>query len=119
MEKKFMSLSWSLGVFVLIMILISKSKSVDAISCQEAIVSLQPCQPFLTGATTSPVILCCENLAKVNAAASTTSARRDLCKCFKQTAPAAGVKPDRAKQLPQLCAVNIPVPIDPSIDCDK
>ncbi|XVF71506.1 hypothetical protein PTKIN_Ptkin12aG0043300 [Pterospermum kingtungense] len=119
MEKKFMSLSWSLGVFVLIMMLVSKSKPVDAISCPEALISLQPCLPFLKGAASSPAIVCCEGVANVNAAASSTSARRDLCKCFKQTVPVVGVKPDRAKQLPQLCAVNVPVPIDPSVDCDS
>ncbi|MBA0674356.1 hypothetical protein Goari_015959, partial [Gossypium aridum] len=50
MGKKFMGFSWSLvGVLVFIMILVAKPKSVDAITCQEALVSLIPCRPFLTG----------------------------------------------------------------------
>ncbi|XVF71500.1 hypothetical protein PTKIN_Ptkin12aG0042600 [Pterospermum kingtungense] len=119
MEKKLMSLPWSLGVLGLIMILVSKSKPVDAITCQEAVVSLQPCLPFLTATAPSPIPLCCVAVANVDAAATTTAIRRELCKCFKQVAPSAGVKPDRAKQLPQLCGVSVPVPIDPSINCDK
>ncbi|XWS75531.1 hypothetical protein CRYUN_Cryun01aG0097900 [Craigia yunnanensis] len=114
-----MGLSWSLGIFGLIMILVAKSKSVDAITCQQAITTLLPCQPFLTGTAPAPIVPCCLAVAKVNAAATTTLARRELCRCFEKYAPALGVMPEKAKQLPQLCGVSVPVPIDPSINCDK
>lgn len=112
-----MSFFGSLWFFGLtIMTLVSKSKYVHAaITCQDAVTQLQPCLPFLTGEADSPVFLCCQNVAKINDAASTTEIRRNLCKCFKKIAPAIGVKPDRAKQLPQLCAVDVPVPIDRSV----
>ncbi|XVE72154.1 hypothetical protein DITRI_Ditri11bG0016200 [Diplodiscus trichospermus] len=119
MERKFMGLSWSLGVLGLVMILVAKSESVDAITCQEAITTLLPCQPFLTDAAPAPIAPCCVAVANVNAAATTTSVRRELCHCFEKAAPAFGVKPEKAKQLPQLCGVTVSVPLDPSIDCDK
>ncbi|WRX27521.1 hypothetical protein QQP08_020008 [Theobroma cacao] len=56
-------------------------------------------------------------LLAAQAAASTTEARRDLCECFEKNAPGYGVKPEKAKLLPGLCGVTVPVPIDPSVNC--
>jgi hypothetical protein len=30
-----------------------------------------------------------------------------------------GVKPERAKQISNLCKIDVPVPIDPNVDCSK
>ncbi|KAH1131067.1 hypothetical protein J1N35_002445 [Gossypium stocksii] len=118
MEKKFMGFSWSLvGVLVFIMILVAKPKSVDAITCQEALMSLIPCRPFLTGGASTPIPKCCSAVAYINAAATTPAIRRDLCRCFKKAGPGAGVVPDKAKQLPRLCGVRVAVPIDPTVNC--
>nr|KJB06545.1 hypothetical protein B456_001G085100 [Gossypium raimondii] len=111
MEKKFMGFSWSLvRVLVFIMILVAKPKSVDAITCQETLMSLIPCQPFLTGG-------CCSAVANINAAATTPAIRRDLCRCFKKVRHGASVVSDKAKQLPRLCDVRVTVPIDPTVNC--
>ncbi|GMI85529.1 lipid transfer protein 4 [Hibiscus trionum] len=118
MEKKCMGLSWSLGVLGLFMILVAKPKSVDAMSCQEALTALMPCQPYLTGGAAGPVPPCCQAVADINAAATTTLARRELCRCFEKAGPSLGVIPDKAKQLPQKCGISVPVPIDPTINCD-
>ncbi|KAK8541747.1 hypothetical protein V6N13_137659 [Hibiscus sabdariffa] len=118
MEKKFMGLSWSLGALGLIMILFVKSKSVDAISCQDALTALMPCKPYLTAGAPTPTPSCCQAVATINAAATTTLARRELCRCFEKAGPALGVIPDKAKLLPQKCGISVPVPIDPKINCD-
>ncbi|XVF27971.1 hypothetical protein REPUB_Repub14bG0155300 [Reevesia pubescens] len=119
MEKKMMGLSWFLGVFGLVALVATADYSVQALTCQQAITTLLPCQPFLTGVAPAPIDPCCFAVVNVNAEATTTQARRDLCQCFKKAAPAFGVKPDKAKQLPQLCGVTVPVPIDPSVNCNK
>ncbi|EOY28844.1 PREDICTED: non-specific lipid-transfer protein AP10 isoform X1 [Theobroma cacao] len=116
MEKKLMSLSWSLGVLGLV-VLFAAASSVHAITCQDAIMALMPCQKFLTGFAYKPCALCCKAMANVNAAANTTQERRDLCTCFQQAGPALGVMPDKAKQLPQFCGLTVSVPMDPNIDC--
>ncbi|TYH62001.1 hypothetical protein ES332_D07G088300v1 [Gossypium tomentosum] len=111
MEKKFMGFSWSLvRVLVFIMILVAKPKLVDAITCQETLVSLIPCQPFLIGGCSSAV-------ANINAAATTPAIRRDLCRCFKKVRHGVGVVSDKAKQLPRLCDVKVAVSIDPTVNC--
>ncbi|KAG4191177.1 hypothetical protein ERO13_A07G075600v2 [Gossypium hirsutum] len=119
MEKKFMGFSWSLVVvFLFIMILIAKSKSVDAITCQEALLSLMPCRPFLTGGESTPVATCCSAVANINSAATTTAIRKDLCRCLEAASRSEGVDPDKAKQLPQLCGVTVAISFDPTINCD-
>ncbi|XVF27970.1 hypothetical protein REPUB_Repub14bG0155200 [Reevesia pubescens] len=118
MENKFMGLSWSLGVLGLL-VLVSTANSVHAMTCQQAIEALIPCSPFLTGPAPSPTLACCSAVANVNAAANTTQMRRKLCECFEKKGPVYGVKPEKAKQLPGLCVVPVPVPIDPSVNCKK
>ncbi|GLT44973.1 hypothetical protein SLA2020_188420 [Shorea laevis] len=89
-----------------------------AISCQDALVALLPWKPFVTGGSPSPSAPCCEGVSKLNSEASTTEERRELCRCLKDAAHGIGVIPERAKELPQKCGVNISVPIDPNINCD-
>ncbi|GLT44981.1 hypothetical protein SLA2020_188490 [Shorea laevis] len=59
-----------------------------AISCQDALVALLPCKPFITGGSPSPSALCCKGMSKLNAEASTIKERRELCRCLKDAAPA-------------------------------
>ncbi|KAK8532275.1 hypothetical protein V6N12_053720 [Hibiscus sabdariffa] len=118
MEKKFMGGSWYLGVLGIVMILFVKSNCVDAISCQDALTTLMPCQPYLTTEAPTPTPPCCQAVSTISAAATTTLARRELCRCFEKAAPALGVIPDKAKLLPQKCGVSVPVPIDPKLNCD-
>ncbi|EOY04044.1 PREDICTED: non-specific lipid-transfer protein A [Theobroma cacao] len=118
MDKKVMGFPWSIGLGVVgLVILVATAYAVDAMTCQQAITTLMPCQPFLTGAAPAPTVPCCLAVSNVNTAATTTQARRDLCECFEKAAPGFGVKPEKAKQLPQLCGVTVPVPIDPTINC--
>ncbi|KAE8704554.1 putative Nonspecific lipid-transfer protein [Hibiscus syriacus] len=88
-------------------------------TCEKAIATLMPCKPYLTTSEPSPTLACCQAVASVNASGSTTQSRRDLCECFQKNAHAYGVIADKAKQLPGLCGVLVPVPIYPSVDCHK
>ncbi|GLU15225.1 hypothetical protein SLE2022_317340 [Rubroshorea leprosula] len=88
------------------------------ISCPEAIITLTPRVPFLTGVSPSPSAFCCEGVSKLNDEASTTQDRRELCNCLKGVAPSFGVNPEIAKELAPKCRVKTPVPIDPNIDCN-
>ncbi|GLT34120.1 hypothetical protein SLA2020_086600 [Shorea laevis] len=85
-----------------------------AISCQDALVALLPCKPFVTGGSPSPSAPCCEGVSKLNAEASTTEEHQELCRCLKDAAHGIGVIPEKAKELPQKCGVNISCPLTPT-----
>ncbi|KAM7525264.1 hypothetical protein LguiA_015166 [Lonicera macranthoides] len=87
------------------------------LSCTEAITRLLPCETYLTGFS-DITVPCCEAAASLNQQATTKDDRKALCQCFEKAGPGLGVKDDRAKQLPQLCNINVPVPIDLSVNCD-
>ncbi|GKV14931.1 hypothetical protein SLEP1_g25732 [Rubroshorea leprosula] len=108
---------WILGLGIILAMV--GSRCVHAtISCSDAIVTLTRCKPFLTRGSRFPSVLCCVVLSNLNHEASTNQDRRDLCHCLKDAAPGFGVIPERAKELPQKCGVQIRVPIDSDIDCD-
>ncbi|KAL4272680.1 hypothetical protein GQ457_13G014960 [Hibiscus cannabinus] len=92
--------------------------TVEAMTCRDAINTMLFCIPYLT-TEPSPTLVCCQSVAIVNASATTTQSRRELCQCFENNAPAFGVVPDKAKQLPGLCGVRVPVPIDLNVDCQS
>ncbi|XP_050204984.1 non-specific lipid-transfer protein 1-like [Mercurialis annua] len=104
---------------VLVMVMGNAIKSVHGITCSEVNQPLQPCLGFLTGSESSPSNSCCSGVAELNNEATTTEIRRQICGCFKQSAPAFGVDPNRAKQLPGSCRVQSAVPIDPTADCTR
>ncbi|XP_039015640.1 non-specific lipid-transfer protein P5-like [Hibiscus syriacus] len=106
-----------MGSFGAILGLLAVVLAAHAMTCEEAIATLMPCKPYLTTSEPSPTLACCQAVATVNASASTTQSRRDLCECFRKNAPAYGVIADKAKKLPGLCAVHVPVPIYPSVNC--
>ncbi|KAI5409630.1 hypothetical protein KIW84_055170 [Lathyrus oleraceus] len=70
-----------------------------------------------TGGATPPKN-CCDGANTLNQKANTTPIRRDVCNCLKPAASRFGVKPDKSKQLPQLCNITLSVPFDPNIDCN-
>ncbi|CAL1403442.1 unnamed protein product [Linum trigynum] len=89
-----------------------------AVTCPGALLQLLPCLPFLTKQVASPPAQCCSNVKLLNDEANTAAIRQQLCKCFKPAAITYKVDPAVAKALPGLCRVNVPVPIDPKIDCN-
>ncbi|TYH01809.1 hypothetical protein ES288_A09G089100v1 [Gossypium darwinii] len=115
MEKKLNGVFWCVGVLGLVTVVLT----VHAITCKEAVQTLMPCGAYLTTLAPSPTLACCQAVASVNASASTTQSRRDLCECFKKKALVYGVDPQKAKQLPGLCAAQVPFQCDLSVDCQQ
>ncbi|GLT44969.1 hypothetical protein SLA2020_188390 [Shorea laevis] len=75
-------------------------------------------QALLDGGSRFSSVLYCIGLSNLNHEASTTKDGRELCHCLNDAALGFGVIPKRAKELPQKCGVQTPVPIEPDIDCD-
>ncbi|KDP45156.1 hypothetical protein JCGZ_15021 [Jatropha curcas] len=114
MGKRVMMGFWAFGLIVLLM---SSAKTVHGITCGGALIALQPCLSFLVGIDPSPDASCCQAVASINQQANTKEIRQQLCQCFKQSGSSFGVQPEKAKQIPDLCHVQVPVPIDPNVDC--
>lgn len=88
-----------------------------SISCQDAVTKILPCQLYLLGFG-GVSVPCCQAVAQLNQLASSKPELKSLCICLKQAALLFHVNADRARQLPGLCHVTTPVPIDPNVDCD-
>ncbi|XP_027340854.1 non-specific lipid-transfer protein 1-like [Abrus precatorius] len=84
----------------------STTQIVDII-CSEALPLFNPCQPYLVGSAEISAS-CCAGVAGIIQMADTTLVRRDLCNCIKKFVSDIGINPDNAKQLPQLCHINLP-----------
>ncbi|KAK9224168.1 hypothetical protein WN944_012618 [Citrus x changshan-huyou] len=104
---------------LVILVLAVSASRVHAMSCSEAVTTLMPCVPFVVGSDPRPTASCCLGVKTVNDQATTKEDRRALCECLKKAGPALGAKPEKAKQLPGLCGIKVPVPIDPNIDCNN
>ncbi|KQK12546.1 non-specific lipid-transfer protein 3 [Brachypodium distachyon] len=91
------------------------------VSCGDSVRALIPCGSFLVGAdaAAAPSESCCRGALALRGMASTTAARRELCKCLMQSGPSFGVLPDRARQLPARCNLGVAIPVGPETDCDK
>ncbi|KAG8385772.1 hypothetical protein BUALT_Bualt03G0080000 [Buddleja alternifolia] len=102
---------------VLVLALILYSAPAQAISCTQALQYLMPCQPFLLGISdiSSP---CCLGAQALAQATTSQADRKSVCQCLKQVASSVNVNQDKAKQLPQLCKIDVPVAIQPNVDCD-
>ena len=117
MEKKTLScLVLAFGLIIILVINASASPS-DGITCEEALTQLISCNPYFLGFSQLPSPICCKGVQNVLQQANTTTIRRSLCECFKNAAKAFEIIPERLKQLPQLCKVEVPVPLDPNVDC--
>ncbi|KAK4398912.1 hypothetical protein Sango_1366700 [Sesamum angolense] len=93
---------------------------VSAISCLNAITRLMPCESYLLGFSSSVSVQCCQGAESLNQLAGSDRGQlKPLCQCLKQAAVSLGVNVDKAKQLPQLCKITVPVPIDPNVNCDR
>ncbi|KAJ7967757.1 Non-specific lipid-transfer protein [Quillaja saponaria] len=111
MEAKTMMGWFALACWLLLLV-------ISAITCKEAIRSLAPCVPFLEGSgPEQPTVSCSTGAQDLFKKATTPETRRALCDCLKNAAAQLLIKQERAKLLPQLCKINLPVPIDPNINC--
>ncbi|XP_038688761.1 non-specific lipid-transfer protein-like [Tripterygium wilfordii] len=91
--------------------------SAKAFDCHQSVLSLIPCLPFVIGFAPTPAAQCCVAVASLNSQANTKELRQELCNCFENSFKAYGSYAEKAKQIPELCHVPVPVPIDPNVDC--
>ncbi|KAL0442965.1 UNVERIFIED_CONTAM: Non-specific lipid-transfer protein 2A [Sesamum latifolium] len=102
---------------VLALISFSPPAPAEAISCTQAMEFLMPCQSYLLGlGGINPS--CCSGAQSLAAAAVYPTDRKSVCQCLKQVAMLAKVDKDNAKQLPQLCNIAVPVPLQLNVNCD-
>ncbi|KAL7212301.1 hypothetical protein ACSBR2_015057 [Camellia fascicularis] len=103
---------------LVILALIASSVTVNAtITCQDAILKILPCEPYLLGIG-DITVPCCQGAQNLNQMVNSTADRRAVCACFKQVGPSLGVNVDRAKKLPDLCKIDLRgITIDFTIDC--
>jgi hypothetical protein len=121
MEKKMMGFA-VMAFGLMFLVLNASGRPSDDISCKDAVTALLPCQSFLVSSSPLPLpptAACCVGAQNVFKQAVTSEVRKALCECFKKVGKEMGVKPERAKQIPILCKINVPVTIDPNVDCSK
>ncbi|KAG9455108.1 hypothetical protein H6P81_008012 [Aristolochia fimbriata] len=115
MEKKVVCSLW-----VMFLVVGAVMGPAEAMSCSDAVSAMVPCGSFLLGSSGArPSPQCCQSALALQKKTPTRAGLRDLCLCFKQTGPSFGVQPEKAKLLPQLCKLNLNMPISPDIDCNK
>lgn len=107
----------TIWMMVLLVLALAASHA-NAIPCGQAIAKLMPCKPYLVGQANSVPPQCCVGASTLNGMVTSKPELRDLCKCLKQTAAELRVNVDRAKALPGICHITVPVPIDPNVNCD-
>ncbi|KAM7279622.1 hypothetical protein ACFE04_006756 [Oxalis oulophora] len=98
--------------------LVVGSGRVGAITCPEAGSDLLPCVPYLTIGLGKPSSKCCDGVQKLNSAANTPEARKEVCNCFLQAIKSFPINYDRANAIPKKCGVTLPFTISPNIDCN-
>ncbi|KAM7265729.1 hypothetical protein ACFE04_003412 [Oxalis oulophora] len=101
------------GVGVIAML--AFSGSIEAITCIGVKQDLSPCLAFLTGKgpADKPDKACCAGVQDINKYATDTASRRSICDCLISTGISYSINFTRAGQLPQLCGISLPFPIDP------
>ncbi|MCD7453708.1 hypothetical protein HAX54_021899 [Datura stramonium] len=106
-------------VFLALIIAISSVNCND--QCPKTIVKLLPCKGFLRGNGDISGHCCngVKGLMKIVATFDNDLKLQSFCECLKKEALAIGVIEERAKQIPQLCNINLSIPIDPNVDCKK
>ncbi|XP_059435678.1 non-specific lipid-transfer protein AP10-like [Corylus avellana] len=121
MEKKMMGCV-VLAFGLMFLALNASGRPSNDISCTDAVIDLLPCQSFLVSyGPALPTDACCQGAQAVLNQATTIEIRKSLCECFKKVGKDMNVNPEKAKQLPSLCKIDTPVPIDidPNMDCSK
>ncbi|CAI9783956.1 unnamed protein product [Fraxinus pennsylvanica] len=97
------------GLVVLALISFSSIAPANAISCTQALTDMLPCQAFLMGIG-DVTVPCCQGVQALIQSVSSQADRKSVCECLKQAAFSANVNQERAKELPQLCKIDVPKP---------
>jgi hypothetical protein len=117
MEKKMMGFA-VMAFGLMFLVLNASGRPSDDMSCKDAVTALLPCQSFLVGSSQPPpTAACCAGAKNVlqQLKAATGEVRKALCECILNVGKEKGVMPERAKQVPELCKINV----HPNVDCNK
>ncbi|PIN09307.1 hypothetical protein CDL12_18111 [Handroanthus impetiginosus] len=106
-----------LAALAVLALICSPAPATSAVSCTQAVEYLMPCQSFLMGLAEISSSCCLGAQALAQATVSQTD-RKSVCQCLKQIASSINVNQDKAKELPQLCKIDVPVPVRTDINCD-
>jgi hypothetical protein len=112
MENKMMGCA-VLAFGLMFLVLNASGSPSNDISCREGITTLLPCQSFLVGfGPASPTAACCLGAQTVTKQllAATPEARKALCECILKYGKDVGAKPEKAKQIRELCKIDGPAP---------
>ncbi|KAK4360058.1 hypothetical protein RND71_022287 [Anisodus tanguticus] len=105
-------------VFVFLALIIAFSSVNGNDQCPNTIVKLLPCKGFLMGKGDISGHCCNGVKGLMKMVTSENDLKlQNMCECLKKEALAIGVIQERAKQIPQLCNINLSLPIDPNVDC--
>ncbi|KAL0398800.1 UNVERIFIED_CONTAM: putative non-specific lipid-transfer protein 3 [Sesamum radiatum] len=91
----------------------------NEVSCPKAVALLNPCLAYLTGQASTVTVPCCQGVSTLKDMVKTKPDIKSTCECLKKAAAVVHVIADRAKALPGLCHIQIPVPIDPNVNCSR
>lgn len=87
-----------------------------AIPCPTVESRLNPCSGYVTG--NGQLGGCCAGVRRLYNEAKTTADKQSVCRCLKIIVSShSRINIRKAADLPRLCNVNIPYPINPNIDC--
>ncbi|KAH6832842.1 hypothetical protein C2S53_014353 [Perilla frutescens var. hirtella] len=109
--------TWVVGMIMVVVL--AAARHTNAVSCAQAVAMLLPCKDYLTQKSSSLAPPCCQAASQLNGMVHSKPDLRNICDCLKQAAAALHVIVDRAKSLPQMCHIQVPVPIDPNVDCSR
>ncbi|XP_071713890.1 non-specific lipid-transfer protein 1-like [Rutidosis leptorrhynchoides] len=108
---------------LLILLFVSMNNAsilVNAMTCEDAITHMLPCEAFVMGFGQISVP-CCQSVQSLIQFANTSPQERtSACQCLKQAAGILGINVARVQQIPKLCHIDVDMSlIDPNIDCNK
>ncbi|KAI3716872.1 hypothetical protein L1987_68080 [Smallanthus sonchifolius] len=108
------------STWVLMLLLLGANGGARAISCQDAIARMLPCQGFLMGFSEMSAA-CCHSAQSLSQTANSSPVElTSVCQCLKQAIGVIGINMNRAQQIPQLCHIDLDTGlIDPNVDCNK
>ncbi|XP_011626577.1 non-specific lipid-transfer protein 1 [Amborella trichopoda] len=100
-------------------LLLSLSKTIDAITCPQVETSAASCLPYLSGSASYPAPSCCNGLKTIARAANTPGARKGICFCLKGAYNQfPGIKDTFVRQVAGKCGVNVGFSISVGTNCN-
>ncbi|OAY34867.1 hypothetical protein MANES_12G053300v8 [Manihot esculenta] len=94
---------WAIGWVLLVVI--GSGNTVQGITCSRALRELDPCTFFVVGPDPCPLPPAVRPCKEAN----NPAIREQICKCIKDAAAAGGFSLIKARKIPYLCHVQLPI----------